>query len=83
MSKYRKKKFLPKFLAAGALLAINIIAASALADNFQTGYTAYQKGEFKVAAKERYFKTDADYLYFHSMMSDFFRLAVFLVLDPP
>ena len=28
--------------------------------------------QFKLAAKERYFKTDADYLYFHSYMSDFF-----------
>ena len=28
--------------------------------------------QFKDAAKERYFKTDEDYNYFHSMMSDFF-----------
>ena len=28
--------------------------------------------QFKDAAKERYFKTDYDYNYFHSMMSDFF-----------
>lgn len=28
--------------------------------------------QFKLAAKERYFKTDADYMYFHSYMSDFF-----------
>ena len=52
MRKYGRFGSLPKFLAAGVLLAINIIAASAVADNFETGYTAYQKGEFKVAAKE-------------------------------
>ena len=40
-------------------------------DNSLISQIRYHR-QFKVAAKERYFKTDADYLYFHSMMSDFF-----------
>ena len=52
MSKYGTLRSLPKHFLAGILFAASISNGPALANNFEAGFAAYQKGKFEDAAKE-------------------------------